>query len=331
MMLPSQKTGGVSELAYADGWARLGNDSLRVEVNLTEESILVEEFGVNVENEDLLGSSFSDTQTAEKSFKEAGYQLVSFEFSSSEISNISETSVKVTLHYDVQFTYGEESGYLRLSPYYYQNKYVEPTPTTPTIAWRPSVQLFPSENGSIDAIFKVERFEDGEVAETFKTYGTLASVGKVSGMEIHAISNEYNQKSETWVETEENQDLGKGFIAKSVKRGYSWQTNFTSTTGHEVGPKHEVFFNLMEEVTFTYEDYSYTFYFTGNMNTPVNKIEDKGKNSKIIEGTDSPYLGTFVLQADAYIHSADDVTCNGKPFFSSTAESDIYKRKAVDE
>ena len=309
---------------------------ISLQIDLSQDTILVESF------EELVADAsteflFSDTQEASITENSEGvYRVENISYRDYSVEKYSENRRKVTLNFRVDYSYNGEKRDTVLSPWYFQETPIEVTPQDPNpvdvVTYIPHQTIKNNEKGTITATLFVDKMVNNKVDTTYKAAFTLARVGSVSGMEVHttstACTKEDMQCDTLSVEEKVVKDL---FRTTTEERLYRWETNFTSTTGGKVSPKNEIKFVLCTKIVFEVDEFKYTWTFNGSANDVVRKIEDKGLEGKEIEGTYSPYLGTYVLKVNAYLFSPQVEELDGStPFHSSTAENHLYQRESVE-
>lgn len=335
-ILPKEDVYLVNSLVESRGFINTEDQdasAINLEVALAKDTILVENFEALANSGDFL---FSDTQEAQLKQEVSGlYQVKKVSFRNYDLESYSENRRKVTLNFQVDYLYNGEKRDTVLSPWYFQETPIRVTPQDPNpvdvVTYNTRHTIKNNDKGTITATLFVDKIVNEQVDTTYKAVITLARVGSVSGMEVHttstSCSKEDMQCDTLSMEEKVVKDL---FTTTTEERLYRWETNFTSTTGGKVSPKNEIKFVLCSKVIFEVDDFKYTWTFNGSANDVVRKIEDKGLDGKEIEGTFSPYLGTYVLKVNTYLFSPQISELDGStPFHSSTAENHLYQRESV--
>jgi hypothetical protein len=307
---------------------------ISLQIDLSQDTIMVESF------EELVADAsteflFSDTQEASITENSEGvYRVENISYRDYSVEDYSLNRRKVTLNFRVDYSYNGEKRDTVLSPWYFQETPVEVIPQEPvdvvTFTTRQTIKN--NSKGTVTATLFVDKIVNQQVDTTYKAVVTLARVGEVSGMEVHTVSTACSKEDMTCDTLSVSEKVVKDFFYTTTEeRLYKWETNFTSTTGGKVSPKNEIKFVLCSKVVFEAEGFKYTWSFNGSANDVVRTIEDKGLEGKEIEGTYSPYLGTYVLKVNAYLFSPQVEELDGStPFHSSTAENHLYQRESVE-
>jgi hypothetical protein len=334
-ILPKEDVYLVNSLVESRGLINTEDENssaINIEVDLAKDTILVENFEALANSGDFL---FSDTQEAQIKKEVSGlYQVQKVSFRNYDLESYSQNRRKVTLNFQVDYLYNGEKRDTVLSPWYFQETPVEVIPQEPVdvVTFTTSQTIKNNSKGTVTATLFVNKIVNQQVDTTYKAVVTLARVGEVSGMEVHTVSTACSKENMTCDTLSVSEKVVKDFFYTTTEeRLYKWETNFTSTTGGKVSPKNEIKFVLCSKVVFEAEGFKYTWSFNGSANDVVRTIEDKGLEGKEIEGTYSPYLGTYVLKVNAYLFSPQVEELDGStPFHSSTAENHLYQRESVE-
>ena len=325
----------LNDLVLSKGQIYTGNESaIDLEVSLTQDTILVEEFSDLALASDEF--SFSDSQEARLTTTVDGlYQIEKVAFKDYDLESYSDSRRKVTLNFQVDYVYNGEKRDTVLSPWYFQETPLKVTPQDPkpedVVTYIPHITTKNNDKGTITATFFVDKVVNDAIDSTYKAVVTLGKVGSVSGMEVYTVSTNCTKENMQCDTLGVEEKVVKNHFTTTIEeRLYSWETNFISTTGGKVSPKNEIKFVLCSKVVFEVEGFKYTWSFNGSAYDVVRQIEDKGLEGKYIEGTYSPYLGTYVLKVNTYIFSPQVPELDGStPFYSSTAENHLYQRESV--
>ena len=321
-----------NNLVLSEGQIYTGEDAINLKVNLAQETVILEEF----ENLSLTEKFvFSDSQEASISTDVDGnYVVEEISFRDYEIEEYSINKRRVTVNFAVKYSHYGEKRDTVLSPWYFQETPLKVTPQDPpvdVVTYVTRQTITNNNSGTITGTFFVDKVVNNVVDTTYKAVVTLAKVGSVSGMEVHTTSTAHTKEEMQCEVLGYKEKVVKDLFTTTIEeRLYRWETNFTSTTGGKVSPKNEIKFILCSKVVFEVDGYMYTWTFNGSANDVVRRIEDKGLEGKYIEGTYSPYLGTYVLKVNTYLFSPQIEELNGAtPFHTSTAENHLYQRESV--
>jgi hypothetical protein len=330
----------LNNLAYSTGEIKTGTENALIpELTLEQDTILVDEFSeLSLESSSSEDFQFSDSQKASlKVSAEGGYTVKTLTYKEYIVEDYSPNKRKITVLFDMDYEYLGELRSVVLSPWYFQETPVKVTPQDPEpvdkVTFNPYQTIKDNGKGTITATFFVDKIVNEQVDTTYKAVVTIAKVGSVSGMEVHTVSTSCTKEDMTCESLSTSEKVVKDFFTTTTEeRLYKWETNFTSTTGGKVSPKNEIRFVLCTKVVFEVEGFKHTWTFNGSANDVVRTIEDHGLEGKYIEGTYSPYLGTYVLKVNTYLFSPQIEELDGStPFFSSTAENHLYQRESVVE
>ena len=304
------------------------NSAIQLQVSLSQDTVLVEDFSELTISEEFL---FSDTQEASVETSNDGlYVVEKVSYRDYSLEEYSANRRKVTLNFRVDYTYDGEKRDTILSPWYFQETPLEIKPSTPVdvVTYVPREEVTFLE-GKVKVKFLVDRYVNEEVDTTYFASAYVAEVGSLYSMEVHAINSDYSRKDSV-VEGETSDRKVKDFTLTSTTRTYKYETFFTTAAGGKVSPQNEVRFDLVEKVVFENDEYSYTWTFKGGNAVKRAEIVDNGKDGKMIEGTYSPYIGSFELEVESTLFSAQvDELSNAPTFHSSTAVNNIYQRESV--
>lgn len=304
------------------------NSAIRLSVSLAQDTILVEDFYELTISEEFL---FSDTQEATVETSNDGlYVVEKVSYRDYSLEEYSTNRRKVTLNFRVDYSYDGEKRDTVLSPWYFQETPLEIVPSTPVdvVTYNPREEVTFLE-GKVKVKFLVDRYVNEEVDTTYFASAYVAEVGSLYSMEVHAINNNY-YREDSVIEVETSDRKVKDFTLTSTTRTYKYGTFFTTASGGKVSPQNEVTFDLVEKVVFQNDEYSYTWTFKGGNAVKRAEIVDNGKDGKMIEGTYSPYLGSFELEVESTLFSAQiEELSNAPTFHSSTAVNNIYQRESV--
>ncbi len=306
------------------------NSAIQLQVSLSQDTVLVEDFSELTISEEFL---FSDTQEASVETSNDGlYVVEKVSYRDYSLEEYSANRRKVTLNFRVDYTYDGEKRDTVLSPWYFQETKLtvspqEPAPEVVTYVPREEVTFL---EGKVKVKFLVDRYVNEEIDTTYFASAYVAEVGSLYSMEVHAINNNY-YREDSVVEGETSDRKVKDFTLTTSTKVYKYETFFTTAAGGKVSPQNEVRFDLVERVVFQNDEYSYTWTFKGGNAVKRAEIVDNGKDGKMIEGTYSPYIGSFELEVESTLFSAQvDELSNAPTFHSSMAVNDIYQRESVD-
>ena len=325
----------LNNLAYSTGEIKTGTENALIpELTLEQDTILVDEFSeLSLESSE--DFQFSDSQKASlKVYAEGGYTVKTLTYKEYIVEDYSPNKRKITVLFDMDYEYLGELRSVVLSPWYFQETPLKVTPQDPVVdvvTYVPRQTITNNGSGTITGTFFVDKVVNNVVDTTYKAVVTLAKVGSVSGMEVHTTSTAHTKEEMQCEVLGYKEKVVKDLFTTTIEeRLYRWETNFTSTTGGKVSPKNEIKFILCSKVVFDIDGYMYTWTFNGSANDVVRRIEDKGLEGKYIEGTYSPYLGTYVLKVNTYLFSPQIEELNGAtPFHTSTADNNLYQRESV--
>lgn len=327
----------LNNLAYSTGEIKTGTENALIpELTLEQDTILVDEFSMlSLESsEDFL---FSDSQKASlKVYAEGGYTVKTLTYKEYIVEDYSPNKRKITVLFDMDYEYLGELRSVVLSPWYFQETPVKVTPQDPNpvdvVTYNRSASIKNNNSGTLTGTYFVEKMINGNKDVTYKAVITNCKVGSVSGMEVHTTSTSYSQENmQTDTLSVEEKVINEFFTATMVTVLQKWETNFPSTTGGKISPKNEIKAVYCSKLEFNNGEYTCSWTFNCSSNDVVRRIEDHGLEGKYIEGTYSPYLGTYVLKVNTYLFSPQIEELDGStPFFSSTAENHLYQRESVE-
>lgn len=327
----------LNNLTLSEGKIQTGKENaLDLKVSLAQDTILVEEFSeLALASADL---QFSDSQEASltDSAKGDAYKVEKISYRDYSVEEYSLNRRKVTLNFTVKYSYEGEVRDTVLSPWYFQEKpevLVPQEPTTPVdvVTAVPTFEFKNNGKGTVTSTVSVNWFKNGELDFTHKAVLPQAKSGSVSGTDIYTVSSSCT-KAEMQCDTLSISEkvVKDHFTVTTEERLYRWRTTFISTTGGEITPKNEIKVVFVSKIVYEYDGFRYTWTFNCSANDVVRAIEDKGLEGKVVEGTYSPYLGTYVLKVNSYLFSPQVPELDGStPFHSSVAENNLYQRESV--
>jgi hypothetical protein len=309
-------------------------NAINLEVTLAQDTVLVSEFtDLALASEELV---FSDTQEASISTSaEGAYKVEKISYRDYSAEDYSLSRRKVTLNFAVKYSYEGEVRDTVLSPWYFQETPAIVIPQEPekvdVVTQSPRFEFKYNENGTVTSTAFVDWFKNEELTATDKLVVSHAKSGSVSGMDVYTPSTACTKADMQCDTVSVTKKVMKDyFTVTTVELLYSWKTSFESTTGGEISPKNEIKLVFVSEIVYEKDGYRHVWTFNASAYDVVRRIEDHGLEGKTIEGTYSPYLGTYVLKVNCYLFSPQVKDMDGRtPFHTSTAENNIYQRESV--